>query len=446
MPATAQQVGDVIKLRNPSFEDVPRAGGMGGYAPGGWKDLSQQLQTSVDIQPGFFDVVKKPVNGVSYLGMVTRSDESWEAVSQRLESPLIAGQCYTFTAYLARSPEYISHVRNSISKENFANPVKLRIHGSNNLGEAKELLDESPLVAHSEWKKYTFRFEPRINHSYIRLEVFFRNPVLFPYNGNILVDNLGAIVIINCDDEIKEDEVIPPPIVDMVKPKKDREQSKYSMYNFEANILNVNSKNELTVSLRNRSIPFQYSASNQTVKANLNLVEGDNKIKITAKTQGGTSSESRIIVFNPPPKLAEEPVAPAKPFNPQILKELKDKESLVVGKSIPIDKLTFAADSSKISRANYPVLNELVDFLKANEDISIEIGGHTNNRCQDSFCNRLSEKRAKSVVDYLVSRGVPEFRLGFKGYGRTKPIATNNTPTGRRTNQRVEIKVTKIAG
>jgi len=314
--------------------------------------------------------------------MVTRRDESWEAVSQRLATPLIAGKCYTFTAYLARSDIYLSAVKGLSAKENFANPVKLRIHGSDALGQAKELLDESPLVAHSEWKKS----------------------------------------------------------------EKDKELSKYSLFNFDSNVVNVDSKAQITLKHNDRTIPFVYSSSSQTVKADLNLREGDNKVTITAKTQGGTSSESRIIVYNPPPKPVASKEEPVKPFNPKILTKLKDRKSLIVGKSIPIDKLTFAADSSNISRSNYPVMNELVDFLKTNEDISIEIGGHTNDRCEESFCNELSELRAKAVVDYLKNRGVADFRLSYKGYGKTNPKASNKTPTGRRTNQRVEIKVTKIAG
>jgi len=106
----------------------------------------------------------------------------------------------------------------------------------------------------------------------------------------------------------------------------------------------------------------------------------------------------------------------------------------------------FLADSVRIEKANYHILNELKDFLIANEDIDVEIMGHTNNRCQTEFCNQLSEQRAKSVVQYLVEKGIVERRLTYKGYGKSKPIAKNDSTSGRQKNQRVEVKITKISG
>jgi len=147
-------------------------------------------------------------------------------------------------------------------------------------------------------------------------------------------------------------------------------------------------------------------------------------------------------VFYTPPVIA----APTPAFKPKVLTELADRSKMQTGKVLPLTNVFFLADSVRIEKANYHILNELKDFLIANEDIDVEIMGHTNNRCQTEFCNQLSEQRAKSVVQYLVEKGIVERRLTYKGYGKSKPIAKNDSTSGRQKNQRVEVKITKISG
>jgi len=73
--------------------------------------------------------------------------------------------------------------------------------------------------------------------------------------------------------------------------------------------------------------------------------------------------------------------------------------------------------------------------------MTIEVRGHTDAKGSDSYNLRLSENRAKSVVDYLVSKGVNPKRLKYKGYGKSIPIDTNETEEGRSKNRRVEFKI-----
>jgi outer membrane protein OmpA-like peptidoglycan-associated protein len=91
-----------------------------------------------------------------------------------------------------------------------------------------------------------------------------------------------------------------------------------------------------------------------------------------------------------------------------------------------------------------PVLNEMYNFLQENGGIVIEVGGHTNNIPPDAFCDKLSTARAKSVADYLTAKGIDPNRVFFKGYGKRKPIVSNDTPEGRKQNQRVEIKILQM--
>jgi outer membrane protein OmpA-like peptidoglycan-associated protein len=71
----------------------------------------------------------------------------------------------------------------------------------------------------------------------------------------------------------------------------------------------------------------------------------------------------------------------------------------------------------------------------------VEIGGHTDNVGSDESNLQLSDSRAKSVVEYLVSKGIDASRLTYKGYGETQPIADNESDEGRAKNRRTEFRV-----
>lgn len=89
----------------------------------------------------------------------------------------------------------------------------------------------------------------------------------------------------------------------------------------------------------------------------------------------------------------------------------------------------------------FPLLDEAVAMLKRHPDVRVEVAGHTDYNNTDAFNQRLSERRAKAVMDYLVSEGVPAARLTAKGYGESQPIADNTTEAGQAKNRRVELRV-----
>jgi outer membrane protein OmpA-like peptidoglycan-associated protein len=74
----------------------------------------------------------------------------------------------------------------------------------------------------------------------------------------------------------------------------------------------------------------------------------------------------------------------------------------------------------------------------------IEVAGHTNNQPSDAFADQLSTARAKAVAEYLFAKGVDPKRVQYKGYGKRLPLVPNTSPEGRRTNQRVEIKILRV--
>jgi outer membrane protein OmpA-like peptidoglycan-associated protein len=210
-----------INLTNPSFEDIPRAGSKGGTAPAGWYDCGPQTESSPDIQPGFFDVIKPPSNGISYLGLVVRDNETYESVSQRLSQPIVAGNCYEWNLDLSRSDEYNSQTSNSGSKVlSFASAVQVRIWGGNGFCDRKELLYTTPYVVNTRWMGYLIPLKPKKgNYSFIIIEAYFKTPMLFPYNGNVLIDNASAIKQTSCDEK-KEDVAAKPEVKRTTPPGK----------------------------------------------------------------------------------------------------------------------------------------------------------------------------------------------------------------------------------
>jgi outer membrane protein OmpA-like peptidoglycan-associated protein len=123
--------------------------------------------------------------------------------------------------------------------------------------------------------------------------------------------------------------------------------------------------------------------------------------------------------------------------------EIKTNE-LKVGYTFQLENLYFQADSTTISKNAERVLYKLLNFMKNNPTVSIEIGGHTNNLPAHEYCDRLSSDRAKNVSKFLIDNGISKKRISYKGYGKRKPIADNNTEIGKQRNQRVEIKITAL--
>lgn len=190
-----------ILLVNPGFEDVPKAG----EAPTGWFECGAPGETPPDIQPGYFSVAKPPQQGNSYLGLVVRDNETVEGVSQRLSRPLEANKCFTWSLQLCRSELYLSPSKTAPQTENvnYTTPVKLRVWGGSGYCNKKELLAETSAVQNTRWLQYDFRLQPKQTHTYIFIEAYYKTPVLFFYNGNIMVDNAGPIQPIPCKEPPK---------------------------------------------------------------------------------------------------------------------------------------------------------------------------------------------------------------------------------------------------
>ncbi|HXO74786.1 MAG TPA: OmpA family protein, partial [Puia sp.] len=86
-------------------------------------------------------------------------------------------------------------------------------------------------------------------------------------------------------------------------------------------------------------------------------------------------------------------------------------------------------------------LDQVVQLLKDNPTLHIQINGHTDNSGKTTDNKTLSENRARAVTAYLITKGIAQTRLAFKGFGDTVPVADNATQEGRAQNRRTELKV-----
>ncbi len=106
--------------------------------------------------------------------------------------------------------------------------------------------------------------------------------------------------------------------------------------------------------------------------------------------------------------------------------------------------ITFKTDSADINAGFYDVLNSVGLVLKEFDKTLIDVYGHTDSVGSDAYNQTLSERRAASVGQYLISQGIDGRRVITQGFGETRPIASNDTEAGRSQNRRVELQLTPL--
>ncbi len=108
---------------------------------------------------------------------------------------------------------------------------------------------------------------------------------------------------------------------------------------------------------------------------------------------------------------------------------------------IKLPGVNFELNSARLTEGSIRVLDDAAATLKKHSDIKAEVAGHTDSTGDASYNQQLSQRRAESVMRFLVSKGVDAGRLNAKGYGESSPIADNGTREGRAKNRRVELRV-----
>lgn len=112
--------------------------------------------------------------------------------------------------------------------------------------------------------------------------------------------------------------------------------------------------------------------------------------------------------------------------------------------TIRLNNIFFDTDKAELLPASFLELDKLIALLNQNPKIKIEIGGHTDDVGSDAYNQKLSQRRAEAVRNYLISKGISESRITSKGYGESKPSHENNSPENRALNRRVEFTILSV--
>jgi outer membrane protein OmpA-like peptidoglycan-associated protein/tetratricopeptide (TPR) repeat protein len=181
----------------------------------------------------------------------------------------------------------------------------------------------------------------------------------------------------------------------------------------------------------------------------LNLMSGDTVMSVVSSAETGDFLVSLPVgrqyamlatspgyLFNSQHFNLEGTYTATKPYTVNISLEKPE-----VGSNTILRNIFFKFDSYELMPQSFVELNQMAVFIKNSVGIKFEIGGHTDNVGNDAYNQQLSEKRAKSVYDYLILQGVGQSQLSFKGYGASAPIGDNSTQEGRANNRRTELKV-----
>lgn len=173
----------------------------------------------------------------------------------------------------------------------------------------------------------------------------------------------------------------------------------------------------------------------QVIATTISDVTGSYQIPLPLVKNYGVELNAHDYLF-----LLDVVTMPASISGREILKNFS-MTKLEVGVKVVLKNIYFETGKATLKDESFVELDKVLKFLQENTDLKIEISGHTDNVGSLKANTNLSAARAKAVVEYFVSRGIPAERLVYTGYAFNQPIAPNNTPDGRKMNRRVEFKI-----
>ena len=206
-----------------------------------------------------------------------------------------------------------------------------------------------------------------------------------------------------------------------------------------AKLTDVNSGRELTLSKNGDD----YSAELSPVASYMLEIEAVGYAKSIIRIDPNSNRNKDIpLLKTKEPVVAKQSTLSASIANPK--EKLPTStgiffDKIEKGKAFVLNNVYFEQSSFIMQKESYPELDKVVLMLKTNPQTKIEIGGHTDNIGDNRLNLALSENRAKVILNYIVSKGIDEDRLLYKGYGGTKPVSPNDSEDNKKKNRRVEI-------
>ncbi|MCX7743953.1 MAG: OmpA family protein [Flavobacteriales bacterium] len=183
-------------------------------------------------------------------------------------------------------------------------------------------------------------------------------------------------------------------------------------------------------------IEVKNTVTKEVTKIDVNQEDGSYVAIVTAKDDHILTIKQEGIAFTSK-LINKEELGIGKPA--QV--DLKTEE-IKVGSAYRLNDINFATNSYELSDKAKFIIEEFAEFLKANPTLKIAIHGHTDDIGNDNDNLILSDNRAKAVYEYLINLGIQADRMTYKGFGETKPLASNKTEKGRAQNRRTEFVIT----
>lgn len=172
--------------------------------------------------------------------------------------------------------------------------------------------------------------------------------------------------------------------------------------------------------------------------AKLNTVNGHTEYKLQINT------DYEVVVLVPGYKIVKQTIRfTENDLSKVIYLNNIELEEYEVGDKFVLKNIYFDYNKSNLRAESFTELNILKEFLTQNPSLKVEVSAHTDSRGSASYNYKLSDSRAESVVEWLISNGIPSSRLVSKGYGFDQPIAPNDTEDNMQLNRRVEFKIIK---
>lgn len=192
----------------------------------------------------------------------------------------------------------------------------------------------------------------------------------------------------------------------------------------------LNAKVELTL----------LSSGEQFTRTESDKEEGVFLVALPMNQMLGMNVSKQSYLFHSEHYHTLESATKAQPVKVQIpLKKIKP------GARIVLNNIFFETDKFELKETSFPELDKLFKLMNDNPELRVEISGHTDAIGGEDYNLMLSERRAKSVFDYLVRKGIVTERMIYVGFGFTMPLDTNETDTGRSQNRRTEIRILDVS-
>jgi len=403
------------------------------YPTQGSPDYFHRCSTGDAGVPNNFAGVSEPHSGDAYVGAILSGteDEYREYIQGRLSAPLEKGKKYCVSFWV----ELASMSRFAVDQ------LGLKFYDSEQKSEIKTALGGIPDISNqpglfldntTQWKQICTVYTARGGEDYFIIGNFHNyestNYVVTNKNVKNLRDKTYAYYYFD-DVSVKPlDNCKDCPCVNQDLKVFLKDTSYTGGRNpYTGRITKIINDGKISLEIQGGNPPYSIQWSNQATGTTLtNLPAGTYSFKVT--DQFNCSAAGSITFIEP--KLPED----------EFLAGLKNIEE---GSSIILKNIFFEFNKTTLLPASFEELNKVVSFMKESNVSLIEISGHTDSEGSDEYNRKLSDGRAKAVVDYLVSQGIEPARLRAVGYGESRPIDTNATPEGRAQNRRVEFMLVK---